>query len=368
MVDFNYNNQNPNGKRKSIFQIFTPKNSKNFINNNPKDLFNANNKTNSILSKNLKSIFKENKDDLPKNTHIFNDLNFLIKKSMDSNRNLYNQFLNLKNTSYNYNINEHELDSHKSNFQKTAIVNPKSNLKGNTILRKSIKKTVDVGKKVTFLEDKNKNKKENEYIDKRECRTPSNRSSKMRPILFNSKKRNSSSINNIKFNLNKPKMNHDSDSLKHKNNEFNNFFKFNELNAKKRRSSGFSNQFKSKRKSSFLNKEKKIFNPLNIGNNINDKRRSSNLKNIYKLNSKIKFSRYSFNDNSPERNMKIPTLKQINNAITKTFIGDRIGKVKQELNDLQDNEVAQIISKLPQTKIYKKKINSIGANKFESTY
>ena len=52
--------------------------------------------------------------------------------------------------------------------------------------------------------------------------------------------------------------------------------------------------------------------------------------------------------------MKIPTLKQINNDITKTFTGDRIGK-KKELNDLQANEVAQIISKFLQTKIYKKK-------------
>ena len=161
------------------------------MNNNPKDLFNANNKINSILSKNLKSIFKENKDDLPKNTHVFKDLNCLIKKSMDSNKYLYNQFLNLKNTSFNNNnIFEPEFDSHKSNFQKTAIVKPKSNLRGNTILRKSIKKTIDVGKKVTFLEVKNK--KEDEYIDKRECRTPNNRSSKIKPILLNSRKRNSS--------------------------------------------------------------------------------------------------------------------------------------------------------------------------------
>ena len=61
-----------------------------------------------------------------------------------------------------------------------------------------------------------------------------------------------------------------------------------------------------------------------------NKKRSSNLKNIYKLNNnKIKFSRYSFYDN-----MKITTLKQINNAITKIFIGDGIGKVKKEINDL----------------------------------
>ena len=351
MVDFNYNNQKANGARKSIFQIFTPKNSKNVMNNNPKDLFNANNKINSILSKNLKSIFKENKDDLPKNTHVFKDLNCLIKKSMDSNKYLYNQFLNLKNTSFHNNIYEPEFDSHQSSFQKTAIVKKNSKLRGNTILRKSIKKTIDVGKKVTFFDEKYK--KEDQFNDKRECKTPTNRSTKIKPILLNSRKRNSSSLNNIKFNLNKHQINYKTDSLKRKSNESNSFFKFNELNAKKRRSSGFSSQFKRKRKSSFLDRDKKIFNPSYIGNM--NKRRSSNLKNIYKLNNKIKFSRYSFHNNSPEKNMKIPTLKQINNAITKTFIGDRIGKVKKELNDLQENEVAQIISKLPQTKIYKKK-------------
>ena len=59
-----------------------PKNSKNVINNNPKDLFNANNKINSILSKNLKSILKENKDNLPKNTHAPKENYCLIKKKV----------------------------------------------------------------------------------------------------------------------------------------------------------------------------------------------------------------------------------------------------------------------------------------------
>ena len=69
-------------------------------------------------------------------------------------------------------------------------------------------------------------------MDKRECRTPTNRSTKIKPIFINSRKRNSSSINNIKFNFNNPKINSDSDSLKLKSNESNSFFKFNELNAK----------------------------------------------------------------------------------------------------------------------------------------
>ena len=128
---------------------------------------------------------------------------------MDSNKYLYNQFLNLKNTSFHNNIYEPEFDSHQSNFQKTAIVKKNSKLRGNTILRKSIKKTIDVGKKVTFFDEKYK--KEDQFNDKRECKTPTNRSTKIKPILLNSRKRNSSSLNNIKFNLNKHQIKYDTD-------------------------------------------------------------------------------------------------------------------------------------------------------------
>jgi len=56
MVDFNCNNQRIRNSRKSLFQIFEPKRSSKFlIDNNPADIINANNKINSILSKNLKS-------------------------------------------------------------------------------------------------------------------------------------------------------------------------------------------------------------------------------------------------------------------------------------------------------------------------
>ena len=134
MVDFNYNDQNVNRPKKSMFQMFTPKNSKNSLNNNPKDLFNANNKINSILSKKLKSIYKESKNDLSNDNPLFDNVNSLIKKSKDSNKFLYNKFLNISNN------NNQRLSPIKNKFQKTAIIRPKSQLKGNTIIRKSIKK------------------------------------------------------------------------------------------------------------------------------------------------------------------------------------------------------------------------------------
>ena len=42
-------------------------------------------------------------------------------------------------------------------------------------------------------------------------------------------------------------------------------------------------------------------------------------------------TRNSLFEQSPEKNLKIPTLKQINNAINKTFIGSKIGQIQSEL-------------------------------------
>ena len=65
LVDFNYNKQKNRGARKSMFQVFSPKiNLKKNMNNNPRELFKASNKINTILSKNLKSIFNENKNEI----------------------------------------------------------------------------------------------------------------------------------------------------------------------------------------------------------------------------------------------------------------------------------------------------------------
>ena len=48
--------------------------------------------------------------------------------------------------------------------------------------------------------------------------------------------------------------------------------------------------------------------------------------------------------------MKIPTLQQINNAITKSYIESRIEKIRKELDDLDHNEVSEILDNLPKNK------------------
>ena len=82
IVDLNYNLQKKKGSRKTMFQLISSKlNSKQALNNNPKDIFNASNKINSILSKNLKSIYKENKDEKTKDFPLYKNVNYLINKN-----------------------------------------------------------------------------------------------------------------------------------------------------------------------------------------------------------------------------------------------------------------------------------------------
>ena len=56
---------------------------------------------------------------------------------------------------------------------------------------------------------------------------------------------------------------------------------------------------------------------------------SNNSKSSSQSNSKINAPRRSVFVDSPKKNMIIPTLKQINNDITKTFLDSRIEKVKK---------------------------------------
>ena len=98
MVDFNYSKPTGKNPQKSMFQMLSPKkNPKNIINNNPKEMFHASNHINSILSKNLTSIYHEHKDDIPKDNPLFENVNCLIQKNNDTNKMIYNQMLNLQN-------------------------------------------------------------------------------------------------------------------------------------------------------------------------------------------------------------------------------------------------------------------------------
>ena len=99
MVDFNYKMRDSKSSRRSMFDILSPKKNPKTINknNNPKEIFNANNKVNLILSKYLKSIYKENENDISSDNPLYKNLNCLIKKNYDNNKYIYDQMVNFGN-------------------------------------------------------------------------------------------------------------------------------------------------------------------------------------------------------------------------------------------------------------------------------
>ena len=241
MADFNIHKNKR--KRNSMFQLLSPKKNYKSMNDNPMDIFNANNDLNSILSKNLKSIYNEQKDDKDIDNPLFENVNSLIKKSRNNNMKSFRQIINNANDNKESN-NLLSANNHpKKNFQKTAIIQSINLLKKESIKKNSIKKTIDIGKKINIfplnkreskrkskLEDKEgikkeNNKKENKkekkkvmfHDDIRHSRTPKNKSSfKTQGFSFN-KKRNSSMFDNFKFNLKKPQLNQESMTPKQKN-------------------------------------------------------------------------------------------------------------------------------------------------------
>ena len=364
MVDFNCNNQRVRNPRKSMFQIFTPKNNKkNSLDNNPKDIFNANNKLNLILSKNLKSIYNENQKENVKDAPLFENVNCLIKNNKKSNQNNYKKFLNAKKLSYNMPnnfYNRFKANNIKKNFQHSAIVQSKSKLMDDIYGRNSIKKTIDFGKKVNFFQFQNKKEKEKEFgskIEKEEHH-------KKKPILLNAQKRNSSPSNKNKLRLRYSQLNFSKIAYQ-RNNEFNI-----NTNSNIRRGSTptglkLISVGKKQRRKSYYD-TKKTFLSLKYKNfNLNRRRSSSNSN--YLMNNKTRERRDTrnsirnsiFERDDPEKNLKIPTLKQINNALNITFIGSRLDQVQEELKNLENNEVTQIINNLPQTKLENNKFSRL---------
>ena len=109
-ADFTYDIFKGKNSGKSLFQILSQRSAKNMPNLNPKEIFDANNKVNSMLSKNLKTIYNENNQD-SMNLPLYKNVDNLLKKSHNSNKYLYEQILNNQNNnklSYNNNNSEKE--------------------------------------------------------------------------------------------------------------------------------------------------------------------------------------------------------------------------------------------------------------------
>jgi Mg/Co/Ni transporter MgtE len=76
--------------------------------------------------------------------------------------------------------------------------------------------------------------------------------------------------------------------------------------------------------------------------------------NRFKINSNLNETRYSLFFSHTPRNLQIPTLRQIHSAIARTLIESRIERIRKELDDHNNNEISEIINKLPKNKNEKK--------------
>jgi len=318
MVDFNYSKPTGKNPQKSMFQMLSPKkNPKNIINNNPKEMFHASNHINSILSKNLISIYHEHKDDIPKDNPLFENVNCLIQKNNDTNKMIYNQMLNLQNN-----------ENKENQFISSDVKKPKKRSKKDILSHTIVKDNIELMKK---LEKFQMNNPDNLYsIHKGEIKTPKNIG---RIGLFGNNKGNSKKASNK--NSKQQVINFTNQALLGQNNN--------------------SNEFKFSKNKQMPNNKRHNSIAFSPSNNFNNK-----IKLGSKLNSKIKeSSQHSAFTDSSSGNMKKPTLNQINSAITKTFIEDKYKKIRKELADLEKNEISEIISKLPKklpkNKLEKKK-------------
>ena len=162
MVDFNYNTQKNRNFRNSMFQLFTPNlNTKNISNNNPKDLFTASNKINSILSKNLNAIYQENKNENAGDTPLYENVNYLIQKNNNSNKYIYNQILSFRNelNTIKNNISRKSYFEYnsKKRFRNSAIIHTTNNDIFNPCIKNSIKPYKRSSYQSQFLPDPNQN-------------------------------------------------------------------------------------------------------------------------------------------------------------------------------------------------------------------
>ena len=366
MVDFNYNIQKIKSSRKSMFQFFAPNlNSKNVSNNNPKEIYNASNKINSILSKNLKSIYHENKNEMTKDTPLYENVKCLLKKSHNSNKYIYNQIINVKNSLNNNKYNKKEsrgssIEKYpEKKFRNSAIIRSNNKLKNEEVFPNSLKSSI-VSKKKTALKSY--------YIPiSSKIQTRISKNKKEQGILA-AKKRNTSFISNYKYNKRRNTNFETQALIAHDKNKLNKLFNENSIISKSHNSSFISpiNQFnEALNASNIKNIKNKVLSKKSIRANLHKKRLSANiidngnLKINKKNNTKIKATRYSVFVDPLQTNMKIPTLKQINSAITRSFIENRMETIRKELDDFEKNEISEIINKQAKNRNEKNKINSL---------
>ena len=386
MVDFTYFMQKNKGTHRKSIQIFTPKaHHKNEINNNPQEMFNASNNINLILSKNLVSIYKENKENKQEITHtpLYKNVNCLLKKNNDSNIYLYNQLINYQNNNnINSGLNNNNILFINNNNKKKSLFSNNSDkgmrrskflTNSDSLYRSSIKISEELTRQFEGSKIKSNYKTDSQrsgtklhkYLKDLDLEQINEKSKGLDINQKNGMKNNKKNYGtNVEFSNNdnelKKMLKENIDEHKRHNSHFigpNLNFNFNnqKLNNKNTREN----------KSLFFNATNKN---NNLNQNINSRRLSfkpnfNQFNNSFKINTnfnaKEKTPRHSIFAFSPKKKMKISEIKQTNNPMTHTIIASQLESIKKELENFEKNEITKVMDDFQKNKVEKKKsINS----------
>ena len=355
LIDVEYKKTKSSRSKNTMFQPFIPRRSMDPIKNeNPKDIFKATNDINTILSKNLKSIYDENQLDISQDLPVYQNVSHLIKKNDYSNKLIYQQIFNSTIGRNNY--------SDFTSLGQPFIApenNKRSDLSNTTIKNSNIYSQ----KNMDFI---NKNKL-NIFFEPKKIK---NRFNKKSLIHKNYKERYFGSQirrSNIKKHF---KKNYGTDTLEDK--EFSKLLDDTTLiqNNPKLYSSVIDkddasiirtskrtnrkNKFKSNISNKFMHysSDKKSLNSYFNQRYSNMNLNFSNKSNHFKLRSQLKSANHKgiFEPNLENSSMKILSLNEINDEINISLIENRLTRIKKELKNLENNEVNEILNQLKRTK------------------
>ena len=359
MVDFNYNTQRKKGSRKKILQIVSSKlNPKQALNSNPKDIFKANNKINSILSKNLKSIYEEVRVEKNMDQPLYKNVNSLIKKNNNTNRFMYNQIMNFNSNSSRTNLrNEYfqnsgdilnNLNRYDSLFKTSIIKSPNLKNQINYSPPVSINSSQNYGTGIfnsikIMKSQENKKISSSKFNNNKNLNKNSGQSHGFEPLFGKehpklTKRISNSLIANKRNHSNKIRFNF-------------NFNTSNTDNSPSKGSKGSKANTNNYSFNSFANQNAKISPKLSPGRNLKITQNS-----IKKLKAR---KQKSLNTRPSRKRLPIPTLGNLTGAVTKTYIESQMETIRKELDDFEKDEVTEMINKLKKNKQEKKRKNSL---------
>ena len=270
------------------------------------------------------------------------------------------------NLQSNYNVSIKPSKTMKKKFKSTDKIHLKYKFADDISEINSVKNTVNLGKKTHISKMLNKKEKEfNTKIDK-------GAHHKKKSFMYHRQnKRKSSPLNKNIFK--RPQIPFTIESFNKVNNAFNKDDCFNSIprNSNPNLVRAIPNETKLTENKLYNNKDmKKEFLSAKYKNYSLKKRLSShNTKCKSNIKSKEKnTTKNSFFDSTSENNLKIQTLRQINNVINQTMINSKLEKVQEELNNFENTEVSKIINDLPQSKIEKTKYSRLSQTNLESIF